>query len=88
LSQCKKHYSPQLHSALCILDVDAVSSLCLLLRCSVLTKVTVLVRKILLMRLEGKLEAKDVLPNINRTQPPKGLKNAVFVTDNLDLCVH
>jgi len=78
LAECKKQCSPQLHSVLCILDVDVVSSLCLLLRCSVLTKVTVLVRKILLMHLEGKLEAKDVLPNINRTQAAKRTKKCRF----------
>jgi len=32
-----------------------------------------------------KLEAKDVLPNINRTQAAEGPKNAVFVPGGLDL---
>jgi len=33
----------------------------------------------------NKLDAKNVFPNINHTQPPKGLKSAVVVPDDLDL---
>jgi len=35
--------------------------------------------------ISNKLEAKDVLPNINRTQAAEGLKNVVFVPGDLDL---
>jgi len=34
---------------------------------------------------ETQLEAKDVLPNINRTQAAERAENAVFVPGDLDL---
>jgi len=37
------------------------------------------------VEIQTQLEAKDVLPNINRTQTAKGDENAVFVPGDLDL---